>query len=125
MTPLSLYEYRADLMRVVDGDTVVLDIDLGFGVWKRGETFRLYGINAPEMRGASKVEGQAAKTYLMALLMHQLEHTEPLFVRTHKADAQDKYGRYLATLLLPSRLNVNGEMVRAGHAQPYMVEASL
>jgi len=125
MVSITLYEYAAVLQRVVDGDTVILDIDLGFGVWKRGESFRLYGINAPEMRGASKVAGQAAKTYLMALLMHQLEHTEPLLVRTHKADKQDKYGRYLATLWLPGGLNVNGEMVRAGHAVPYMVEASL
>ena len=43
-----MYEYRASILRVVDGDTVDVDIDLGFGVWLRNERVRIMGIDTPE-----------------------------------------------------------------------------
>ena len=43
-----MYEYRVNILRVVDGDTVDVDIDLGFGVWMHKERVRLYGIDTPE-----------------------------------------------------------------------------
>ena len=51
-----MYEYKAKLIKVVDGDTVDVDIDLGFGVWLRNERVRIMGIDTPESRTRDKVE---------------------------------------------------------------------
>ena len=51
-----MYEYRCKVTRVVDGDTVDIDIDLGFGVWLHKERERIYGIDTPESRTRDKVE---------------------------------------------------------------------
>ena len=45
-----MYEYRCKIVKVIDGDTVDVDIDLGFGVWLHKERIRLYGIDTPESR---------------------------------------------------------------------------
>ena len=45
-----MYRYRCKIIRVIDGDTVDLDIDLGFGVWMHKERVRVYGIDTPESR---------------------------------------------------------------------------
>jgi micrococcal nuclease len=45
-----MYEYNCTIVRVVDGDTVDVDIDLGFDTWRRGERIRLYGVDTPECR---------------------------------------------------------------------------
>ena len=58
-----MYEYRTNLIKVVDGDTVDVDIDLGFGIWLRNERVRIMGIDTPESRTRDKVEklfGKAA-----------------------------------------------------------------
>ena len=62
-----MYEYRCRIDRVVDGDTVDVDIDLGFGVWLREERVRMYGIDTPESRTRDLVEkryGLAAKAFV-------------------------------------------------------------
>ncbi len=51
-----MYEYRTKVSRVVDGDTVDVDIDLGFGVWMKKERIRLLGIDTPESRTRDKEE---------------------------------------------------------------------
>ena len=51
-----MYEYKCKMVRVVDGDTVDVDIDLGFGVWMRKQRIRMYGIDTPESRTSDKVE---------------------------------------------------------------------
>ena len=51
-----MYEYKCKMVRVVDGDTVDVDIDLGFGVWLRKQRIRMYGIDTPESRTSDKVE---------------------------------------------------------------------
>ena len=66
-----MYEYRATILRVVDGDTVDVDIDLGFGVWLRNERVRIMGIDTPESRTRDKEEkkfGLLAKERLKELL---------------------------------------------------------
>ena len=66
-----MYKYKAKLMRVVDGDTVDVDIDLGFGVWLRKERIRLRGIDTPESRTRDEVEkkyGLLAKNFLQKIL---------------------------------------------------------
>ena len=51
-----MYEYKCKVTRVVDGDTVDIDIDLGFGVWLHKERVRIYGIDTPESRTRDKIE---------------------------------------------------------------------
>jgi micrococcal nuclease len=103
------YEYRARVIRVVDGDTVHLEVDLGFDV-RRQDSFRLTGINAPE-RGTP--EGVAATGHLVELL----NRVGPLVVYTTK-DRREKYGRYLARLVM-GEVDINQAMVDDGHAVTY------
>jgi micrococcal nuclease len=66
-----MYEYRCKVRRIVDGDTVDVDIDLGFGVWLNDERVRIMGIDTPESRTSDNVEkifGKAAKARLKELL---------------------------------------------------------
>jgi len=115
-----MYEYKAMVRRVVDGDTVDLDLDLGCSIHVY-ERCRLYGINAPESFGVKKNSkeykaGIAAKEYLRSLI-----EGKEVMVQTFK-DKKGKYGRYLATIILVLRgetINVNLLMEREGHAVAY------
>mgnify|MGYP003330737066 FL=1 len=63
-----MHEYRVKIVKVVDGDTVDVDIDLGFGIWMKNERVRLFGIDTPESRTRDLEEkkyGKAAKAYLV------------------------------------------------------------
>lgn len=112
-----MYEYRATITRVVDGDTVEALVDLGFAV-SVDQTFRLYGINAPETKGESRDDGRAATEYLRTLIAKHTGNSNTLTIQTRK-DKQEKYGRYLA-VLMANGINLNAAMVNAGHAVPYM-----
>ena len=88
-----MYEYRVKVLRVVDGDTVDVDIDLGFGVWMHKERVRILGIDTPESRTRDKEEkkyGLAAKKYVKDFLS---DGTVELI--TKKYDAKGKFGRIL------------------------------
>lgn len=113
-----MYEYRArlshrhnDLNPVYDGDTVWIDIDLGCNVTLHNEKCRLYGINAPEMRGPQHDAGVAARDWLRTKLAALPTFT----VRTHK-DEKGKYGRWLVELIDADGTNLNQEMVKLGLA---------
>lgn len=115
-----MYEYRILGARVVDGDTVDLDIDLGCKVSLR-DRFRLYGpdpngpdgLNAPEM---NTPEGKAAKAFLAKIVENAVAAGFPLVARTLK-DRKEKYGRWLVVIYEPDgTLNVNAELLKAGHA---------
>ena len=109
------YRYRATLRRVIDGDTVDCDVDLGFRIQTR-RRFRLLGINAPEKRRPTYDAGIAAKQHLESLLeLYGLAE-----VRTHK-DRTGKYGRFLATLIgvdSSELIDLNRRMIDDGHAAP-------
>ena len=105
-----MYEYRCKAIRVVDGDTIDCEVDLGFRV-HIAMRFRLLGINAPE-RGS--VEATAATKRLQQLTMG-----EKLIVRTRK-DKTEKYGRYLGTFYTEGVESINETMVQEGHAVRYM-----
>lgn len=110
-----MHEYNAELVRVIDGDTVVLDIDLGFGIWLRGEHVRLYGINAPEIRTKDEREkrrGKLAKSHLETLLAWA-----PITLKSEKFQ-RGKFGRILATLYVGD-VDINAMMVEDGHAEVY------
>jgi micrococcal nuclease len=110
-----MYEYRARIVRVIDGDTVEAEIDLGFHV-RFTVTLRLAGINAPETKGTERPRGLAATRYLERLLNEWTGASRELLVRTHK-DVTEKYGRYLAELIA-GEVNLNQALVAAGHAVP-------
>jgi micrococcal nuclease len=112
------YQYKATVIDVHDGDTVRLDVDLGFRVHFNLQS-RLYGINAPEL---NTVEGRRARSHLLFLLgAGDATPTNTIYLRTIK-DGQEKYGRYLAELFrrdLPGMPSVNQLMVSDGFAVAY------
>ena len=61
------YNYRAIVKSVHDGDTFTVDIDLGFGVWLKDQNIRLYGINAPEVKGEFRSLGFTSRDRLSEL----------------------------------------------------------
>lgn len=107
-----MYEYSATVLKVVDGDTVHLDVDLGLDQ-RRRLSVRLYGINSPEMNTA---EGKAAREHLVVLVFGGAG--PQVTVRTYK-DRTEKYGRYLGTLLKDG-VDLNERMVADGHAVVYL-----
>ena len=104
-------------MRVIDGDTIDVDIDLGFYVWIRKQRIRLVGIDAPELKGDTRQEGQAATEHLKSLI-----EGESIILRTVKGndggDRDDSFGRWLGTIY-HGDMDVNAEMIRSGHAVAY------
>lgn len=119
--------YKANVVRVIDGDTIVVDVDLGMRVFVR-QSLRLYGINAPELRGpkAEPERATAAKVFMADLLSQMVDYTNGLHqefmecvVKTFK-NAEDKYGRWLAIVENYKGENVNDLMVQHGHAVPYL-----
>ena len=114
-----MFEYKCNLVKVVDGDTVDVDIDLGFGVWLRKQRIRLYGIDTPESRTRDKVEkvyGLAAKDFLSKMLS-----TGEMSIKTHK-DAKGKFGRILGELFMKTsvgELSLNKSLVENSHAVRY------
>jgi len=115
-----MYEYRAKVNRVVDGDTVDVDIDLGFGVWLHDERVRIMGIDTPESRTSDEVEkvfGIAAKNRLKELL----GHTAVLRTQVDKSgeDAKGKFGRILGDFVAPDGRMVTEIMIEEGHCVPY------
>ena len=93
-----MYEYRAIVLRVVDGDTVDVDIDLGFGIWMKRERVRMMGIDTPESRTRDKVEkvfGLAAKERLRELLPVGSITVLKTEIDKKGEDAKGKFGRIL------------------------------
>ena len=107
-----LYAYEAVITKVYDGDTVTADVDLGFRTWRRGESLRLFGIDAPELRGASRPDGLRSRDALRARVLGK-----EVVICTIK-DRTGKYGRYLAEIYLGEE-NVNRWLVRQGFAVEY------
>ena len=115
-----MYEYKVNILKVVDGDTVDVDIDLGFGVWLRNERVRLAGIDAPESRTSDAVEkvfGQAAKDRVNSLL-----GAEAILISQISKSGDNikgKFGRIIGNFK-----TINGEVVadvlmNEGHAVAY------
>ena len=116
-----MYEYRARVIKVVDGDTVDVDIDLGFGVWLKDERVRIMGIDTSESRTRDKVEkkfGLAAKARLKELL----GPTPILKTQVGKGgeDMKGKFGRILGDFLTEDGKKCGELLVKEGHAVKYM-----
>jgi endonuclease YncB( thermonuclease family) len=110
-----MFYYAVEVLRVVDGDTVDVRIDLGFNVWHKCRV-RLMGINAPESRTRDKEEkarGLAAKAWLTELLGSAQSGVE---MQSHGVG---KYGRVLGTLYI-NDVDINKMMIEEGHAVEYL-----
>ena len=108
------YLYKANVVRAVDGDTIDVDIDLGFYTWIKRQRIRLVKINAPEPKLDTKSAGDAATKYLE----DRIEGRQ-VILRSIKAtdggEKKGKFGRWLGTVYLDG-VNINSEMVTAVHA---------
>lgn len=104
------YIYTARLDHLIDADTVRLTIDIGFHITVT-ETFRLYGINAPEN---STLPGKNAT----AFARNWWASRDTVTVRTYKV--QEKYGRWLAYIYGGDGVALNDWLVANGHAIPYL-----
>lgn len=108
-----LYDYQATVKRVIDGDTIEVAVDLGFSLsWDTA--VRLYGINTPELSSSDPIQRAGAKVardYLIDLIYGKQ-------VMLHTVKPKDKYGRYLAVVLLDQK-NINEDMVAKGLAKPW------
>ena len=110
-----MFEYKCKVTNIVDGDTVDVDIDLGFGVWLRDQRIRLYGIDTPESRTSDpseKLYGKAAAEFLKKWL-----DGGDVTIKTHK-DERGKFGRILGELWVFDT-NVNRKMIEEHHAVEY------
>ena len=113
-------EYDVVLLKCVDGDTVDVDIDLGFGIWLKDERVRIMGIDTPESRTSDKVEkvfGTAAKNRLKELLAEggKLITTE----NKSGEDMKGKFGRILGDFRSPDGRLVTDIMIEEGHCVAY------
>ena len=117
-----MYEYNCKIVRVVDGDTVDVDIDLGFGVWMHKERIRLHGIDTPESRTRDLEEkkyGLLAKEQIRFFLPEGSMQTL-VTVR----DKAGKFGRILGKFKIFDSKNdcettINDWMIQEHHAAPY------
>jgi micrococcal nuclease len=122
------YEYNATVTQVVDGDTIVVDIDLGFNVKFQNQKVRLLGIDTPESRTTDKVEkqfGLASKDFVKKFIT---DCKNEVIVRTHissdtDADGREKFGRLLGEIINPTTKTVlNDELIAKNYAVKYMGE---
>jgi micrococcal nuclease len=116
-----MYEYKCNIIKVIDGDTVDVDIDLGFGIWMKNERVRIMGIDTPESRTSDPVEklfGIAAKYRLEQLL----GETGILKTQVSKKgeDMKGKFGRVLGDFIAPDGRLVTEIMIEESHCVPYM-----
>ena len=103
-----MYEYNAKVVRVYDGDTITVKVHLGFKITVQ-ETIRLFGIDAPEVRGTDKEIGRISRDKLRALILDK-----EVIIKTYK-DKKGKYGRYIADIYLETEnglLCVNDWLVK-------------
>ena len=115
-----MYEYRCKVLKVVDGDTVDVDIDLGFGTWIHNERVRIMGIDTPESRTSNDIEkkfGLAAKSRLQELL----GETAILKTQVSKKgeDMKGKFGRILGNFATEDGRNCADILCEEGHAVTY------
>ena len=113
-----MYEYRCEVVKIIDGDTIRVDVDLGFGIWSRNETVRLYGIDTPESRTRDLEEkkyGLAAKQFLT----NMRDDSGAIKLKSH---GKGKFGRILGELWRTTNYadkSINEYMVEKHHAAPY------
>ena len=115
-----MYEYKVNILKVVDGDTVDVDIDLGFGVWLRNERVRIVGIDCPESRTSDRIEkvfGEAAKQRVTSLLSS--EATLISQISKMGENMKGKFGRILGDFKTINDQLISTTLMEEGHAVAY------
>ena len=120
-----MFEYYVKkVTNVVDGDTIDVDIDLGFDI-SFSSRVRLAGIDTPESRTSDKAEkvlGLESKEYLKS----KIKDAKSVVIKTEKMDSSEKYGRILGWVYLDgSNISVNEQMISEGYAWGYMGETKI
>jgi micrococcal nuclease len=115
-----MFEYYVKkVTKVVDGDTIDVEIDLGFDI-SFSSRVRLAGVDTPESRTTDKIEkalGLEAKAYLK----HEIDAAKKVVIKTEKMDSSEKYGRILGWVFLDgATVSLNEKMIQDGHAWGYM-----
>ena len=115
-----MFEYYVKkVSKVVDGDTIDVDIDLGFDI-SFSSRVRLAGIDTPESRTSDKLEkslGLESKAYLK----NAIEAAKTVVIKTEKMDSSEKYGRILGWVFLDgSDVSINQKMISDGYAWGYL-----
>ena len=115
-----MYVYRCKVNKVIDGDTVDVDIDLGFGIILTDERVRIMGIDTPESRTRDKIEklfGLASKKRLKELLSKQcVLKTE---INKNGEDMKGKFGRVLGDFVASDGRMITDILIKEGYAVPY------
>ena len=120
-----MFEYYVKkVTKIVDGDTIDVDIDLGFDI-SFSSRVRLAGIDTPESRTTDKAEkalGLEAKAYLK----HEIEAAKSVVIKTEKMDSSEKYGRILGWVFLDgSDVSLNQKMITNGYAWGYLGDTKI
>jgi micrococcal nuclease len=115
-----MYEYHVKkVTNVVDGDTIDVEIDLGFDI-SFSSRVRLAGIDTPESRTTDKAEkvlGLEAKEYVKS----KIKDAKEVVIKTEKMDSSEKYGRILGWVFLDgSKVSINEQMIADGYAWGYL-----
>lgn len=120
-----MYEYRVkQVLRVVDGDTIDVDIDLGFDISFTSRV-RLAGIDTPESRTTDKKE-KALGLEVKQRLKELLSKSSSLVIRTEKPDSTEKYGRILGWLFIDgAEKSINEGLIADGYAWGYMGDTKI
>ena len=124
-----LYKYRAKVLRIIDGDTMDVDLDLGFDVVLAKQRVRLYGIDTPESRTRDKVEkkfGLISKDYVKK----SCPVGSKVIIGTHVGDERGKFGRILGEVFaidqetnVIEETSINRKMINESYAVEYHGQA--
>lgn len=106
-----MYQYKAKIIDVYDGDTVTAMVDLGFLVFQEMK-LRLHGVDTPELRGSEREDGLRVRDILREKILDK-----EVVIHTYK-DKRGKFGRYLARVVLDD-LDINQWLLDEGHGKPY------
>jgi micrococcal nuclease len=110
-----LYHYKAKVLEIYDADTIRVELNLGFGlIWRgsdnRGVEIRLFGLNAPEMKGTEKDKGTISRDKLREQILNK-----EITLKTIK-DKSEKFGRYLGIIIKEDGTNINEWLINEGLA---------
>ena len=120
-----MYEYRVKkVLKIVDGDTIDVDIDLGFSI-SYTQRVRLAGIDTPESRTTDKTE-KALGLEVKDKLKKAIDAATNVVIKTEKPDSSEKYGRILGWLYLDNNnVSINQTLIDEGYAWGYMGETKV
>ena len=109
-----MYQYNCKIIEIIDGDTVKVDIDVGFNIWMNNMVIRLLGIDSPESRTSDPIE----KSFGILSKQRLAEILPISSIQTVQTTIDDKYGRILGDFII-NKESVSACLMRDGYAVPY------